>query len=77
MHALVVCMAHRDGRPKIAKRGKQSSGDLQLTLFGFEEHPILDKIRTTQIDELTPLAAMQLLEEWQRELGRPDRTKRR
>jgi DNA mismatch repair protein MutS len=60
----------RDGRPKIANRGKRTSGDLQLTLFGFEEHPVLDKIRETKINELTPLAALQFIQEWQKELRR-------
>jgi DNA mismatch repair protein MutS len=60
----------RAGRPKIANREKRRSGDLQLTLFGFEEHPVLDKIREANVDELTPLAALQLIQKWQGELAK-------
>jgi DNA mismatch repair protein MutS len=43
----------------------------QLTLFGFEEHPLLDEIRSTKLDELSPLAALELLHSWQRHLLEP------
>jgi DNA mismatch repair protein MutS len=41
----------------------------QLTLFGFEEHPLLDEIRSTKLDELSPLAALELLHSWQARLA--------
>jgi DNA mismatch repair protein MutS len=41
----------------------------QLTLFGFEEHPLLDEIRSTRLDELSPLAALELLHSWQARLA--------
>ena len=50
-----------------AKRGK--SGDLQLTLFGYEPHPLLDEIRKTDLNSLTPLDAMKQIEQWQQKLG--------
>jgi DNA mismatch repair protein MutS len=41
----------------------------QLTLFGFEEHPLLDEIRSSKLDELSPLAALELLHSWQARLA--------
>ena len=52
------------------KRGK--SGDLQLTLFGFEPHPLLEQIKQTDVNELTPMDALQLIGQWQQALGQPD-----
>ncbi|MHB0958944.1 MAG: DNA mismatch repair protein MutS [Pirellulaceae bacterium] len=57
------------GRPKIgAGRSARRRGDIQLTLFAPMEHPLLDSIRETEIDRLTPLEALQLLHRWQSEL---------
>ncbi len=58
-----------DGRPKIARRGKsRRRGDLQLTLFAPLEHPLLDAIRDVQLDSLTPLQALNTLQQWQEQL---------
>ena len=38
--------------------------ELQLTLFNPVEHPLLDTIRDTEINELTPLEALQLFQSW-------------
>ncbi len=40
----------------------------QLMLFGVEEHPLLDEIRTANLDELRPLEALELLHSWQQRL---------
>jgi DNA mismatch repair protein MutS len=57
------------GRPKIgAGRTKRPRGDVQLTLFAPPEHPLLDAIRETDVDRLTPLEALQLLHQWQARL---------
>ena len=58
-----------DGRPKIAsKKKRRRGGDIQLTLFGPPEHPLLNKIRDIEVDRLTPIQALQLIQQWQREL---------
>ena len=44
------------------------SGDLQLTLFGFEPHPLLDEIRETDLNELAPIELMKLVQDWQQQL---------
>ena len=62
------------GRPKIgAGRSTRKRGDIQLTLFAPFEHPLLDKIRETEVDRLTPLDALQLLSTWRTELREEDR----
>ena len=58
-----------DGRPKVAKKRKtRRGGDIQLTLFGTVEHPLLDKIRELDVNGITPIQAMQLIQEWQEEV---------
>ena len=66
-----------DGRPKIGRRGKSRIGDLQLTLFAAEPHPIIEKLRALDLDTLSPLAAQQLLLEWQAELNGQKQAKQR
>lgn len=56
------------GRPKMARRRGGRAGDLQLTLFGPTDHPLLDQLRKTDINALTPMAAMNLIKEWQDDL---------
>jgi DNA mismatch repair protein MutS len=59
-----------NGRPKLARRRiARPGGDLQLTLFAAAEHPLLDKLRSADVDGLTPLAALALVKQWQDELG--------
>lgn len=60
-----------NGRPKAARRSKVGRrGELQLTLFGPSEHPLLDDIRRANCNELTPIQALQLIQSWQQELKR-------
>ncbi len=60
------------GQPKIKSSKTNTSrithGDLQLTLFAAHEHPLLETIRETDINALTPMQAMQLIQNWQQEL---------
>ena len=62
---------HLDGRgqPKIAARASKSSlGELQLTLFGAAEHPLLDEIRQCDVNRLTPIEALTVIQDWQKKL---------
>jgi DNA mismatch repair protein MutS len=59
----------REGKSKLAKADRRRAGDLQLTLFGPIEHPLLDEIRDLDINGLTPLAALAKLQAWQDELA--------
>jgi DNA mismatch repair protein MutS len=45
-----------------------SSTHWQMTLFGFEEHPLLEEIRTAELDGLQADEALQLVRDWQRRL---------
>ena len=46
---------------------------LQLTLFGPAEHPLLDELRRLDLNNLTPLAALQLVQQWQETLAQEGR----
>ncbi len=57
------------GRPKLARQRMRVSGDLQLTLFAAPENPLLEKIRQADVNSLSPLAALALIQQWQDELA--------
>ncbi|MFO0867871.1 MAG: DNA mismatch repair protein MutS [Pirellulales bacterium] len=63
-----------DGRPKVERRPSQRRrGDLQLTLFAPYDHPLLDQIRAADVNSLTPLQALQLVQQWKQELDADSR----
>ncbi|MGL6227273.1 MAG: DNA mismatch repair protein MutS [Thermoguttaceae bacterium] len=53
------------------------SGAIQFSLFGPEDHPILEDLRKTNVNELTPIDALKLLSEWKEQLERDARRLRR
>ncbi|MGV3484939.1 MAG: DNA mismatch repair protein MutS, partial [Planctomycetaceae bacterium] len=56
---------HRDelDRPTITPpKGKAKKGDMQLTLFGFADHPVIDEIKRLNIDKMSPLDALSYLQ---------------
>jgi DNA mismatch repair protein MutS len=44
----------------------------QMSLFGYEEHPLLDQVREQDLNNLTPMKALELLQAWQQSLGDKD-----
>ncbi len=51
------------GRTPSARGGRRiKTSDLQLTLFAGEEHPLVDELRALDLDQTTPLAALQWLQ---------------
>ncbi len=59
-----------EGRAKIARRGKSGKrAEIQLTLFSPIDHPLLDDVRRIDLNNVTPLAALQLLKHWQETLA--------
>ena len=55
------------GRPRVPAR--ETAGDTrQLSLFGVEPHPLLNELRDMNVDEMTPLAALQELNRIREEL---------
>ncbi|WP_010582496.1 DNA mismatch repair protein MutS [Schlesneria paludicola] len=49
------------GKTKVPARRTQQKREFQLALFADEEHPIIDELRQLNVNELTPLAALQEL----------------
>jgi DNA mismatch repair protein MutS len=59
-------------RPNVTPKTSPSqpaTSPWQLTLFGFEEHPLLDEIRATNLDDLSPREALNLIHTWQEQLA--------
>lgn len=59
-----------EGRAKIARRpdGPKPTR-LQLTLFGAADHPLVDELRRLDLNHLTPIEALQRLQQWQATLA--------
>jgi DNA mismatch repair protein MutS len=49
------------GRPKVPARSTRPSARKQLTLFVPPPHPLLEEIRELDLDQMTPLAALEKL----------------
>lgn len=65
---------HRDSldRPTISPpegRSGDQSGTYQLTLFGFSDHPVISKIQELELNSITPIEAMQFLQQAQKQLA--------
>jgi DNA mismatch repair protein MutS len=54
---------------RVGRPARQSANHWQLSLFGGEDHPLLDEILATDLNELTPLEALRLLHSWQTRLA--------
>jgi DNA mismatch repair protein MutS len=46
----------------------QGGSSWQMTLFGVEEHPVLEEIRGANLDDMRPVEALALLHSWQQRL---------
>jgi len=57
------------GRIKIPARPQGSSGR-QLSLFIEPDHPVIEKLKSLDLEQLTPLAALQKLNEFRQELAK-------
>ncbi|MAQ91543.1 MAG: DNA mismatch repair protein MutS [Rhodopirellula sp.] len=56
------------GGGEIVVSAPSNPPDAQLSLFGNQEHPLLDDIREVDLNNLTPLKALMLLQQWQQSL---------
>jgi DNA mismatch repair protein MutS len=54
--------------PLASSRTAPAADSLQMTLFQYADHPLLDQLRQLNLDQLSPLEALQLLHEWQQKL---------
>ena len=61
---------HRDAldRPTIQTPGAGNGGTYQLTLFGFADHPLLDEVQSLDVDAMTPMDALQFLQQAKQQL---------
>lgn len=57
------------GDSKITPPRRKADTPIQLTLFEFGDHPVVDKIRELSLGEMTPIEALNLLEQLQEEVG--------
>ena len=55
--------------PPPSKPARRRKGAIQFSLFGPEDHPVIDEIRSVEIERLTPLEAMSLIARWKEEIG--------
>lgn len=55
-------------RPSTNGNGDRPTSHWQMTLFGFEEHPLLEEIRATDLDGMDADSALDLLKSWQQRL---------
>ncbi len=59
-----------NNKPKLsATHEKSRDSDYQLSLFQLPEHPVVEELREVDIDNLTPLKALLLLEQLKRKVG--------
>jgi DNA mismatch repair protein MutS len=54
--------------PSFNGHSKSPSNRWQMTLFAVEDHPLLDEIRGTDLDQLSPLDAHRRMQAWQQRL---------
>jgi len=59
-------------RPTVRPKGSQ----IQMTLFGPADHPLLDEIRKLDLDATTPLDALGIIQQWQQMLAAEKQTKK-
>jgi len=58
-----------DGKAKIARiETAPRRSEIQLTLFGPAEHPMLDELRKLDVDNTSPLDALKKIQQWQEKL---------
>ncbi len=50
-----------DGKPKFAASGKARPGEMQLGLFHPVPHPVIEKLKTIDLQNITPVQALNIL----------------
>jgi DNA mismatch repair protein MutS len=57
-----------NGEAKLARRGRnQRAGNMQMTLFEPQIHPVVEQIRRIDLDQTTPMQALHVLKQLQSE----------
>jgi DNA mismatch repair protein MutS len=60
-------LEQKDQAPKAIPSQVQK---LQMTLFEFEEPPVMKELQGLDVNQLTPIEALRLLDEWKRKFGK-------
>ena len=60
-------LEQKDQAPKAIPAQTQK---LQMTLFEFEEPPVVKELQELDVNRLTPIEALRLLDEWKRKFGK-------
>ncbi len=68
-HAQVAKALSTAAQGRTNGRASPSKSGWQMTLFGFEEHPLLQEIREANLDTMRPFEALELLHAWQQRLN--------
>ena len=58
----------QSGGNDVRSAASRQTSEIQLTLFGASTHPLIDKIRRIDTNHVTPMSALQMLNEWRQEL---------
>ena len=51
--------------------------EIQMTLFGVNDHPLIEKIKCLDPNQLTPMNALEMVNQWKDELGCPQEDKQK
>jgi hypothetical protein len=70
-------LANAASPPSTNGKPDHSNALWQMTLFGVEEHPLLEEIRVANLDDMRPVEALELLHSWQRRLATEQATSER
>ena len=54
-----------------------AGGTIQFSLFGPEDHPVVDEIRHLDVNDLTPMESLTLIARWKKSLELSDKKKKR
>jgi DNA mismatch repair protein MutS len=63
-------LAELEQKSEAPKAIPSATQRLQLTLFEFEEPPVVQELQRLDVNRLTPLEALRLLDEWKRKFGK-------
>ena len=56
------------------RSGNDGDPNFQMTLFGVQDHPLIEKIKKLDPNQLTPLHALEMVNQWQTELTSKDKS---
>jgi DNA mismatch repair protein MutS len=59
-----------------SKSRKKNDAPVQFSLFGPEDHPVVDELRQLDLDSLTPMEALLTIERWKKYLSNSEPKKR-